>query len=105
MPVKQKKTRHVCPRNCYSTCAMIGSSVNGRLVKISGDKAHEYTKGKLCPKGYNYLSYVYHPERLKFPMRQTKRGSGEWIRISWNEAIDLICKKILELYDRYYTNL
>lgn len=105
MQSKHKKTRHVCPRNCYSTCAMIGYSVNGRLVKISGDKAHDYTKGKLCPKGYNYLSYVYHPERLKFPMRQIKRGSGEWTRISWDEAIHFICEKILELHDRYHSSL
>ncbi len=105
MDKNYKVTRHVCPRNCYSSCAMLGYSINGKLEKITGDKEHGYTKGKLCPKGYNYLSHVYHPERLKFPMIQSKRGSGEWTRITWDEAIDIICKKILELYDRYGTNL
>lgn len=105
MQMGYQQTRHVCPRNCYSTCSMIGYTINGRLMKISGDKEHEYTKGKLCPKGYNYLSHVYHRDRLKFPMKQMKRGSGEWTRISWAEAIDTICQKILELHDRYGTNL
>lgn len=105
MEKNYRVTRHVCPRNCYSSCAMLGYSINGRLEKITGDRDHGYTKGKLCPKGYNYLSHVYHPERLKFPMIQSKRGSGDWTRITWDEAIDIICKKILELYDRYGTNL
>lgn len=84
---------------------MIGYVRNHRLIKISGDKKHGYTKGKLCPKGYNYLSYVYHQDRLRYPMIQRKRGSGEWSRIPWSEAIDIISHKIIELYDRYGSNL
>ncbi|MGG0717065.1 molybdopterin-dependent oxidoreductase [Robertmurraya massiliosenegalensis] len=105
MDKKYNVTRHVCPRNCYSSCAMLGYTINGKLTKITGDKKHGYTKGKLCPKGYNYLSHVYHPERLKYPMMQSKRGSGEWIRITWEKAIDIISEKIIELYDRYDSNL
>ena len=100
-----KITRHVCPRNCYSSCAMLGHTVNGKLVKVKGDQKHGYIKGKLCPKGYNYVSHVYHPERLKYPMIQRKRGSGEWSRTSWEEAVEIICNKMVELYDRYNTNL
>jgi anaerobic selenocysteine-containing dehydrogenase len=84
---------------------MLGYTRNGKLVKVTGDKKHGYTSGKLCPKGYNYLSHVYHPERLKYPMIQSKRGSGEWNRTTWDEAIDRICRKIVELYDRYESNL
>jgi anaerobic selenocysteine-containing dehydrogenase len=100
-----KVTRHVCPRNCYSSCGMLGFTRNRKLVKITGDVKHGYTNGKLCPKGYNYLSHIYHPERLKYPMIQSKRGSGEWSKISWDEAIEIICNKIIELYDRFGTNL
>ena len=102
MDKNYKITRHVCPRNCYSSCAMLGYTRNRKLVKVTGDKKHGYTNGKLCPKGYNYLSHVYHPDRLKYPMIQSKRGSGEWNRISWDEAIDIICHKIIELYDRIW---
>lgn len=105
MKKNYKVTRQVCPRNCYSSCAMLGYTQNGKLIKVTGDKAHGYTKGKLCPKGYNYVSHVYHPDRLRYPVMQTKRGSGEWIRISWEEAIDIISEKMIELNDRYGNNL
>ncbi|WP_066303729.1 molybdopterin-dependent oxidoreductase [Bacillus sp. FJAT-29814] len=98
-------TRHVCPRNCYSACSMLGYSVNGRLKKVSGDPQHGYTNGLLCAKGFNYLQHVYHPERLKYPMMQVPRGSGNWQRISWTEAINLIAKKIIELNKRYGSHL
>jgi anaerobic selenocysteine-containing dehydrogenase len=84
---------------------MLGYSVNGHLKKVSGDPKHGYTKGLLCAKGYNYLHHLYHPDRLKYPMRQYPRGSGEWQRISWQEAIELITEKIIELYNRYHSHL
>ncbi|MFC4799589.1 molybdopterin-dependent oxidoreductase [Neobacillus sp. GCM10023253] len=98
-------TRHICPRNCYSSCSMLGYTVNGRLTKVSGDPKHGYTNGLLCAKGYNYLQHVYHPDRLKYPMRQVPRGSGNWQRISWTQAIDLIAEKIIELYQHYDSHL
>ncbi|WP_428908030.1 molybdopterin-dependent oxidoreductase [Niallia sp. Krafla_26] len=98
-------TRHVCPRNCYSSCSILGYSKNGHLEKVTGDPAHGYTKGLLCAKGYHYINQVYHPDRLKYPMRQVPRGSGNWQRILWSEAIDTITGKIIELYDRYGSHL
>ncbi|HEY2420916.1 MAG TPA: molybdopterin-dependent oxidoreductase [Neobacillus sp.] len=98
-------TRHVCPRNCYSTCSILGYTKNGRLQKVTGDPKHGYTKGLLCAKGYNYINTVYHPDRLKYPMRQYPRGSGQWQRISWTEAINIIAGKIIELNKRYESNL
>ena len=98
-------TRHVCPRNCYSSCSILGYTNNERLEKVTGDPAHGYTKGLLCAKGYNYTNQVYHQDRLKYPMKQIPRGSGNWQRISWSEAIDIITSKIIELYERYGSHL
>lgn len=98
-------TRHICPRNCYDTCSMLAYVRNGRLEKVTGDPLHGYTRGKLCSKGYNYVKRVYSPERLKFPMRQLGRGSGNWQRISWAQAMETISEKILELKDRFGTAL
>ena len=75
------------------------------LTKVTGDHKHGYTKGLLCAKGYNYINNVYHPDRLKYPMRQYPRGSGQWQRISWTEAIEIIAGKIIELNHRYESNL
>ncbi len=98
-------TRHVCPRNCYDACSMLAYSRNGIIEKVEGDPANAYTNGKLCSKGYSYLGSVYHRDRLKHPMIQIPRGSGNWKRISWDEAIDLISDKILTLHDRTHSNL
>ena len=98
--------RNVCPRNCYSTCSMLSFVENGKLVKVMGDRKHGYTEGKLCAKGYAYTQYVYSQERLKYPLMQTKRGSGNWKRISWDEAFEVIANKMLELNKRYdFSNL
>ena len=98
-------TRHVCPRNCYDTCGMLAYVRNGKIEKITGDPTHGYTKGKLCSKGYHYIRMVYHPDRLQFPMRQIRRGSGRWERITWDTASEIICGKIIELKERYHSTL
>ncbi|MDP4160709.1 MAG: molybdopterin-dependent oxidoreductase [Bacillota bacterium] len=97
--------RNVCPRNCYDTCGQISFVQNGILKKVEGDPKHGYTNGKLCVKGYTYTRRVYSPDRIKYPMKQTPRGSGNWTRISWDEAMETIAKKILELKKRYGSTL
>src|SRR5690606_25044867 len=97
--------RNVCPRNCYGTCSMLSYVENGILTKVTGDPKHGYSKGHLCAKGYAYTQYVYNPYRLKYPVLQSPRGSGNWKRISWDEAYNIIARKILELHDRYGSNL
>lgn len=96
--------RNVCPRNCYNTCAMLSHVVNGKLIKLEGDPAHGYCQGRLCAKGYAYTRYVYSPERLRYPLRQYPRGSGNWVRITWDEALSQIAEKIIELNQRYGSN-
>lgn len=98
-------TRNVCPRNCYDTCAMLSHVKGGKLVKVEGDPLQGYNQGRLCAKGYAYTHYVYHPQRLRYPLRQYPRGSGNWVRITWDEAIRDIAAKILELNQRYGSNL
>lgn len=98
-------TRHVCPRNCYDACGMLAYTNNGVLQKVEGDPSHGYTRGKLCAKGYSYVNRVYHPQRLKYPLIQARRGSGHWKKVTWEEALDIIAKKILELNHRYGSNL
>lgn len=104
MNTEDQVFRSVCPRNCYGTCGMLSTVRDGRLIKVSGDPGHGYTKGRLCAKGYAYTDYVYHPERLRYPLWQNPRGSGHWQRISWDKAYELITGKILELNQRYNSN-
>lgn len=97
--------RHVCPRNCYSTCTMISHVKNGKLITISGDKDNPYTKGTLCAKAYTYIERNYHQQRLKYPYYQEVKGSGNFKRITWKTAIELIEDRLLKIDQKYHSFL
>lgn len=97
--------RNACPRNCYSTCTILSHVENNQLIKVEGDEKNGYTKGSLCAKGYAYTNYVYSPYRIKYPLKQVPRSSGNWVRITWEEAYHTIAKKIISLYKKNNSNL
>ncbi|WP_338453075.1 molybdopterin-dependent oxidoreductase [Niallia oryzisoli] len=96
---------NACPRNCYDTCSIVTTVEDGRITFITGNENNTYTKGRLCVKGNTYPRVVYSPDRIKYPMRQKGRGSGDWERISWDEAYTIIAKKILEIKKEYGNTL
>jgi anaerobic selenocysteine-containing dehydrogenase len=72
-----------------------------KVVKITGDPDSPLNRGKICPKGLASIEHLYHPDRLKYPLkRMGKRGEGAWKRISWDEALDTIVEKIHEIRER-----
>lgn len=97
--------RNTCPRNCYGTCSMLSHIKDNKLIKVTGDPLNRFNEGKLCAKGYASTQFVYNPNRLKYPMKQIPRGSGNWIRITWEEAYSAIATKIVHLNQRYGSNL
>jgi anaerobic selenocysteine-containing dehydrogenase len=55
----------------------------------------------MCPKGQSALQALYHPARIKTPLRRVgERGSGEWESIGWEEAITSVAQKLREIRDR-----
>jgi anaerobic dimethyl sulfoxide reductase subunit A len=57
---------------------------------------------RICLRGLSNLQYVYHPDRLKYPLRRTgTRGSGQWERISWDEAVTTIADNFAEISKKY----
>lgn len=97
--------QNACPRNCYDTCAMLTTVENGVIKSVTGNPKNTYTRGRLCVKGNSYPRIVYSPDRIKYPMRQKGRGSGQWERISWDEALTEIAEKILEIKQKYGSTL
>ncbi|ACL20379.1 molybdopterin oxidoreductase [Desulfitobacterium hafniense DCB-2] len=97
--------RNTCPRHCYGSCSMISHMSGGKLTRVVGDSEHGYTRGRLCAKGYSLIQYALDEYRLKYPLRQVRRGSGEWRRISWDQAYEIIASKMIELNTRYGSNL
>jgi anaerobic selenocysteine-containing dehydrogenase len=89
-----RQIRGACPLDCPDTCAWIVTVKNGEPLALRGDPAHPYTRGSLCNKVENYLAYARSSDRLLYPMLRTgPKGSGEFTRISWGEALDRIVAK------------
>lgn len=97
-PLETVTVRAVCPHDCPDTCSMVVTVKEGRAVTLRGDRDHPFTRGFLCQKVARYLDRVYHPERLQHPMKRTgPKGSGQFSRISWDEALDTIARRFREI--------
>src|SRR5262249_54395018 len=82
--------RGACPHDCPDTCATLTEvdETTGRAVRFYADPDHPITQGWLCAKVRPYLERVYSPDRLLYPLRRVgPKGSDQWERISWDEAI------------------
>ena len=85
---------------CQIGCGVLATVTDGRVTKVAGDPDHPLNKGVLCPKGLASLEYLYHPQRLRQPLKRLgKRGEGKWKTISWEEAIDFTGKNLLAVKD------
>src|SRR6201997_3035372 len=88
--------RHsTCPHDCPSACALDIEVIEGRSIgRVRGSKKQTYTAGVVCAKVARYAERIHHPERLMFPMRRIgKKGSGQFARITWDEALDEIAAR------------
>src|SRR5213592_572862 len=88
---------------CRSQCGCISVVEDGRLVAVEPDPSHP-TGQALCAKGRAAPELVYHPERLKYPLRRTRpKGDPDpgWERVSWDEALDDIAKRLLSIHERH----
>ena len=91
-----------CPHDCPDTCAMVFEVENGRLVGVRGNPDHPMTRGGLCTKLRDYEQRHQHPDRLLHPLRRTgPKGSGEFTRVSWEEALSEISTRWKALIDKY----
>ncbi len=87
-----------CTLDCPDGCGIKAHVRDGRVVKLEGDPAHEFTRGYLCAKTYHYPERVYSPERQLYPLRRAAAG-GAWERIGWDDALDLIAERIRHYRD------
>ena len=82
-PKTYKIYRNACPRNCYDTCSLKTWVKDDVITFVEGAPESTFTHGTPCVKGLSYPRRVYSPDRIKYPMVQDVRGSGNWRRISW----------------------
>ena len=93
---EEKTYTNWCRGNCGGPCNLTGVVREGKLVKttptiLPRSKA-PYRKG--CVRGNSGPQRIYGTNRNLYPMKQTgERGSDNWERITWDEALDIIVEK------------
>lgn len=95
--VKGYGTKNARPIKCTS----VGDIPRDGSLEADEDLAMVQFRG--CVRGYTQLKRTFSPERLKYPLIQTKeRGDVTGFkRVSWDEALDKVADMVAEVYGRY----
>jgi anaerobic selenocysteine-containing dehydrogenase len=83
--------------NCEAGCGLLAyvDRGTGKIQKFEGNPVHPGSRGRNCAKGPATLNQVEDPERIRHPLRRVgRRGGGEWVRVSWDEALDDIALRV-----------
>ena len=95
-----------CNVNCGSRCPLRLTVVDGVITRVDPDDTGTDELGsqsvRACVRGRSIRQRIYSPERVKYPLKRVgKRGSGEFERITWDEAYTLIAEKWKSVIDNY----
>ena len=86
---------------CPAGCGILGEVADGRVTDIYGNPKHPDNRGKICARGHAGLNVLYDPDRLLYPFKRSGgRGEGRWSRISWDQALEEISKRLADLRRR-----
>lgn len=94
-----------CAHNCSARCMLKVHVRDGIVTRISSDDNEEkegYHQLRACLRGRAYRERLYHPDRLKYPLKRVgKRGEGNFSRISWDEATTIIANQLRRITEKY----
>ncbi len=81
---------------CSGGCGLLLYVKDGKLVHLEGNPDNPINEGGLCPKAASLEQVAYSEARPKLPLYRAP-GAEEWEEISWDEAIERIAKKTIEV--------
>jgi anaerobic dimethyl sulfoxide reductase subunit A len=103
-----------CAHNCGSRHMLVAHKKGDVIVRLSTDDGRYQADGEFgkdteeepqlraCLRGRSYRARLYSPERLLSPMmRVGERGQGKFKRVSWDEALTFVAKKMLQIKEQY----
>ncbi|MFV0481612.1 MAG: DMSO/selenate family reductase complex A subunit [Campylobacteraceae bacterium] len=97
----------LCTINCGSKCALRVCVEDGKIKRIETDNTGNDIYGvdtqvRACLRGRSNRFKIYSPTRLTTPLKRVgKRGEGKFEPIEWDEALDIVAKKMLEVKEKY----
>lgn len=96
----------ICWHNCGGRCQIKAHVKDGVVLSFTTDNEGPDTpddlQARACLKGRAQRQRLYHPDRLKYPMKRVgERGAGKWEQISWDEALDITAAEIKRIVETY----
>lgn len=88
-------------------CPIKHHVVDGTIAYVEGDNIGDSSFGgdvqaRACLRGRSTRRWINSPDRLKYPMKRVgKRGDGEFERISWDEAMEILIEKYRYTLETY----
>jgi formate dehydrogenase major subunit len=96
-PWNLQRVRTTCTY-CGVGCQLYLEKVGDRVVRVTGVENVPPNYGHLCVKGRFGFDFINHEARLKHPLI---KENGQFRQASWDEALDLVAKRILEIKNQY----
>jgi len=110
-PLNETIVRAAHTNNCDGACGFDVHVVDGKIRMVEGAKyddttisgeAAQYYPPRICLRGSSQIENVYSPNRVKYPYKRVgERGSGQWERISWDEAVNTIADNFKKVQAQY----
>jgi anaerobic selenocysteine-containing dehydrogenase len=99
----EKVTLSTCMgTGCHTGCIHSIRVKDGKVVKVERTVYPDGEEGIICLKGVAGARLLYHPDRLKYPLKRVgKRGEGKWQRVTWEQALDEIADRIKRIREKY----
>src|SRR5829696_10265252 len=90
--------RTACPLDCPDACTLDVTVAQGRIQKIDGGDDNPVTRNFICAKVRRFAERVYGDDRVLYPaVRRDAKGQGTFVRVTWDEALDLIAARMSEI--------
>jgi len=92
-----KLIKTICT-HCSVGCGVIAEVHNGVWVRQEVAQDHPISRGGHCCKGADMIDKIRSTNRLQYP---TQKVAGKWNRISWDDAMSKVTKKLVELREKF----
>ncbi len=90
-------------QHCGGNCSLMCTVRDGRLVQVAPNEWPGEPKfNTICLKGISEIQHIYGDTRIQTPLKRVgERGSGDFISVSWDEALDECAKQIKTVQSKY----
>lgn len=95
--VEHRRACHLCE----AICGVVLQVEQGKVVSVKGDPQDPFSRGHICPKAVALQDIHEDPDRLRAPV---KKVNGQWVEVSWEEAIELACEGLYKVQQVHGAN-